>query len=191
MSPIFVSGPSVDLTKLRALTLCIAERAPDIGVTKLEKLLYLCDFEAIRTLGESITSDTYKNFQWGPVPKHFKAAYNDLLKEGDLTSSEKTIGPGVTFNEIKPQTQCADNAFSGSEWGVIESVLEKYGKMPGKTLVELTHKQLPWRLTKRNEEIPDFLAYYVEHRRPTDEDIKRLINSAGYTQALEERLFAA
>jgi uncharacterized phage-associated protein len=191
MSPIYVSDPSVDLTKLRALTLCIAERAPDIGVTKLEKLLYLCDFEAIRKLGNSISSDTYKNFQWGPVPKHFKVAFNELISEGKLTSTEKAIGPGISFNEIKPIDECPSNAFTQGEWEVINRVLEEYGHLSGKVLVKLTHDQLPYRMTLRNEEIPDFLAHYVDHQRPTLDEINELIASEGYLDTLKGRLSVA
>jgi len=188
MSPLIISGPSVDLTKLRALTLCIAERAPDIGVTKLEKLLYFCDFEAIRTIGHSITADTYKNFQWGPVPKHFKVAFNELLEQKKITSTEKQIGPGIKFNEIKPQETCPKDSFSAEEWQVIDQVLKQYGHLPGKVLVKITHDQLPWKLTIRNEEIPDFLAHYVDHRKPTDEEVTRIVDSEGYLETLRGRL---
>jgi uncharacterized phage-associated protein len=191
MSPIIITGTNVDLTKLRSLTLYIAERATAIGVTKLEKLLYLCDFEAIRALGTSITCDTYKNFQWGPVPKHFKVALNELLAGGQITSEEHEIGPGVKFNEIKPQAPCPNDAFSKDEWDVINGVLDKFGKVPGKTLVQMTHEQLPWKLTRRNEDIPDFLAHYVDHRKPTESEVQSLLTSGGYLDAMKGRLSVA
>jgi uncharacterized phage-associated protein len=188
----FISaGPDIDLKKLRLLTLCIAERAPDLGVTKLEKLMYLCDFEAIRALGKSISSDTYKNFQWGPVPKHFKVAFNELVAEGSLTSTEKNIGPGITFNEIKPKDTCPQDAFSESEWQVIKRVLDQYGHLPGKTLVKMTHEQLPWQLTKRNEEIPDFLAYYVDYQKPTPQELGNFVASGDYSKEILERASVA
>jgi uncharacterized phage-associated protein len=186
-----ISAHDVDLTKLRALTLCIAERASDIGVTKLEKLLYLCDFEAIRTLGKSITADTYKHFEHGPVPKHFKVAFNELQSESKLKSTVKELAPRIKFNEIVPLEKCSQDAFSSEEWTVISRVLAEFGHLPGKVLVRITHEQLPYRITKRNEEIPDFLAHYVDHQQPTQAEVDRLLKSDTYMEDMRARLVAA
>src|SRR5438477_2454430 len=114
MCALIISAPK-DLDKLEGLILCLTESASDIGITKLEKLLYLCDFEAIKELGKSITGDKYKNFQWGPVPKHFIPAYEGLLKEGKLQKREIKLQSGRDFTELTPRESCKPETFSKQE----------------------------------------------------------------------------
>ena len=41
-----------------------------LGKVKLMKMLYYVDFDHYERYGESITGDTYRKLQHGPVPKH-------------------------------------------------------------------------------------------------------------------------
>src|SRR5216684_8018474 len=76
-----------DYRKFEDLIVCIAEQATDIGLTKLEKLLYLCDFIAVERIGHPVTGEVYRNFDLGPVPKHIKA----VLKGMSERLQEETI----------------------------------------------------------------------------------------------------
>ena len=57
--------------RLRELMLFVAERCqydPHFGVTKLNKILFYCDFFAFARFGKSITSMPYNKLSYGPVP---------------------------------------------------------------------------------------------------------------------------
>lgn len=175
MSPIIASAlPAKNLEKLQDLILCIAGNAPDIGITKLEKLMYLCDFEAIKELGKSISTDTYRNFQWGPVPKHFVPAYDALIGQGKLTVEKIQTKAGKPFVKITAQGECSKEDFSKEEWAIINGVLKQYAHKSAAELVQLTHEEIPWKLTERNEEIPEFLAHYRNYKKPSKEEIDKL-----------------
>jgi uncharacterized phage-associated protein len=183
-----VSSPNKGLEKLEALILCLAERAPDIGITKLEKLMYLCDFEAAKTLGKPISEDTYRNFQWGPVPKHFVPALDFLVREKQMTKTEITLASGRKFTELVPAKKCEQAAFTKEEWQIIESVLGEHARKTAAQLVELTHKELTWKLTKRNEEIPYFLAHYRNYQKPSARELDALFRDPDYIKSITEQL---
>ena len=181
-----ISAPTYE--KLQELIVCLAERAPDIGKTKLEKLMYLCDFEAIRTLGKSISDDTYRNFKWGPVPKHFVPALEKLIETKRIEQTEIPTGPNSKFIKFDPKGQCDRSIFSEEEWKVIEKVLAEHGNKTAKELMTLTHDELPWMLTERNEDIPDFLAHYRTHKPPTEKDIAALLDEPDYVASIKKQL---
>jgi len=187
MSPIIISAPK-SLGKLEELILCLAESASEIGITKLEKLMYLCDFEAIKELGESITGDTYRNFQWGPVPKHFIPAYENLLNEGRLEKREIRLKSGKDFTELRPRDKCSPQAFSDAEWAIINAVLKEHGNKNVAELVKLTHDELTWKLTERNEEIPEFLAHYRAYKKPSAQDLAVLLEDPDYLNSVTRQL---
>jgi len=179
---------SPKLTKLEELILCIAERAPDIGVTKLEKLMYLCDFEAASILGTSITGDTYRNFQWGPVPKHFVVALNSLIQQKKIEKNEIALRDDKKFVQLTPLVPCEPNTFSEQEWNIVENVLGMHGAKNASTLVRLTHEELTWKMTQRNEEIPYFLAKYRYYKRPSQERVATLFINEDYLESIKRQL---
>ena len=189
MTPIIArNAPSMNLDKLQALILCLAERAPDIGVTKLEKLMYLCDFEAVKELGTSITTDAYRNFQWGPVPKHFIPAYENLVNQGKLKEEKIQLKSGKPFTKLTPHDKCPEGAFSKEEWLIIQAVLKEHAHKSAAELVQMTHDELTWKLTERNEEIPEFLAHYRNYKKPSKEEVDRLLEDPDYLASVTEQL---
>ena len=179
---------SPKLTKLEELILCIAERAPDIGVTKLEKLMYLCDFEAASLLGTSITGDAYRNFQWGPVPKHFMVALNSLIEQNKIEKNEIVLGADKKFVQLTPKAACEPATFSEKEWEIVERVLAAHGAKTASALVKLTHEELTWKMTQRNEEIPYFLARYRYYKRPSQEQVASLLGDKDYLVSIKRQL---
>jgi uncharacterized phage-associated protein len=187
-NPLMLISAPPTYAKLQELIVCLAERASDIGKTKLEKLMYLCDFEATRTLGKSISEDTYRNFRWGPVPKHFVPALEILIETKRIQQTEIPTGPDSKFIKFDPKEHCNRAIFSDEEWKVIESVLAEHGNKTAKELVTLTHDELPWMLTERNEDIPYFLAHYRTHKRPTQTEVAALLDERDYVGSISKQL---
>jgi hypothetical protein len=60
-------GAEFNLQKFKELILYFADQSredPGFAQTKLNKLLYSCDFEAFRRLGHSNTDATYQKLEW-------------------------------------------------------------------------------------------------------------------------------
>lgn len=177
----------LDVAKMKELIVCLVGRA-EVGLTKLEKLMYLCDFTAAERLGHPITGETYRNFALGPVPKHFVPVFNELLEKNILTKEEKQLTREIKYVQLHTEEKCAEGAFSAAEMGIIEAVLREHGNKSAKQLVKVTHDELTYKMTKRNEEIPYFLAPYRHYRKMTETEATQLVRNAEYAAALRGRM---
>ncbi len=170
-----------DIKKTRQLILYLASQV-DIGKTKLMKLLYLIDFIAYEKTGKPITNDTYEHWALGPVPKNVwkkcDALLAGIIKQ---VAEERTTGKYTKFVPTKP----ADlSVFTKREREIIDEVIEKYGHIYQRELVNIVHDELPYKLTRKNERIPYYLAPYRHHRKLTAVQLKKLRADKAYTKRL-------
>jgi len=67
-----ISVPTLQVTKLKNVLLCILERCagkPNVGETVLFKLLYFSDFNSYELYEEHLTGANYRKLPFGPVPQ--------------------------------------------------------------------------------------------------------------------------
>jgi hypothetical protein len=179
--------PKFDVRKFEELILVIAHRAPDIGLTKLEKLLYLCDFISAESRGVPITGEMYTHFDRGPVPKHIKRilpAMAALLKQEELPRANK---PGK-FIKLTPKRKSKNSMFSADEQRTIEDVLQRFGHWTSTELVKYVHDDLTYKATKRNEDIPYSLAIYRRYEKPDALLAQSLRDDPDYIRVLDAAL---
>jgi uncharacterized phage-associated protein len=165
----------VDETKLKTLIAYFAEKTHP-GKVKLFKLLYLADFTAHVEIGHSITGEVYENYPLGPVPaflrKNFDAVVNDCV-------NIERVNIGMRHPEInmtsRGSTDCS--VFDAAEMRVIDDIVARYGNWNGARLSELTHKELPYRVTNAGDEIPYHLAGFRNFKKMTNEDVRKLLAS--------------
>jgi uncharacterized phage-associated protein len=171
--------------KLEELVLVIVQKASDIGVTKLEKLLYLCDFISAERTGFPITGETYRHFDRGPVPKHIVPILGQMEKH-QLSKEVIPLKSGK-FVKFKVKHGPDQTAFSQAEKKIITEVLAQFGGMSSQELVAYVHNDLTYKATKRNEDIPYSLAAYRRYTKPDraaaealkdDPDYMRVLNAA-------------
>jgi hypothetical protein len=78
----------VDLNKLKALVHYICRTCGDVdklGSVKLNKILWYSDGKNYLSTSDSITGETYKKLQFGPVATHLNSALDELKHEGLMT----------------------------------------------------------------------------------------------------------
>lgn len=125
---------------------------------KLLKLVYLADREALLSLGDTLTGDSFIAMKLGPVPyftynslKQNNLPNNWLVIEGYNVKLVKQINendPLETFDLISPEIA-----------ELLDSIIEKYGMYEKYTLCNLTHKICPeWEQCKNYSiELSDIL----------------------------------
>jgi uncharacterized phage-associated protein len=177
-----------DPGKLQELILWIAAQAPDIGLTKLEKLLYLCDFIAAEKTGKSITGEMYRHFDRGPVPKDIMPILAEMYGKS-LDREEKPLKnkPGK-FIKLKPRRRCDASKFTAPQKQIINEVIEHFGELNAKQLVDYVHGDLTYKATKRNEDIPYSLALYRRYQKPDRKAAEELKNDPDYIESLRAAL---
>jgi hypothetical protein len=176
----------LDVRKFEELILVIAHRAPDIGLTKLEKLLYLCDFISAENRGVPITCETYRHFDRGPVPKHIMPILEQM--EASQLKKEELPSARGKFIKLTPKRKPKGSVFSADETKTIEDVLRRFARMSSAELVKYVHDDLTFKATKRNEDIPYSLAVYRRYEKPDAALAQSLRNDPDYIRVLDAAL---
>lgn len=169
--------------KFRELILYLARASagdPHFGATKLNKLLFFCDFLAYRTLGRSISGESYMRLEYGPAPRRLLAVRRELVEFGDCTVERR--GRGRRKQErIVPLRDPDLTGFSAEEIQLMDHVLSELQRTNASEVSELSHRFIGWQAVDLQEEIPYETVFVGNPEPPTDEDI-------AYARQLAEEL---
>ncbi len=118
---------------------------------KIYKLMYFIDFEYYKTYKKSISGCKYYNWQYGPLPYNTtQYAIENMIERGEENGLWGKVGPAnVQIN----YSNLLNSNFSTEEELVFDSILNKYGRLSGAELVAISHEDMPWKMTKKGEEI--------------------------------------
>lgn len=169
-------GPSkFDRAKFKQLVLHLAKRSahdPGFGGVKLNKLLYFCDFESYRLLGHSLTGETYRKAEFGPVAWHYLPLETELVQDGLLEIRAVPSGP----YERKVRVAVGDPdlaTFSEQELSLIDDVLRRLEKYGAAAVSALSHQESAgWRLVEEGDEIP-YATVFISTDPIPAEDVER------------------
>lgn len=152
------------------LMVLIANRCAPLYHTKLIKMLYLIDEEAVKDNGIPITWLDYKVWQYGPVdPATFFIQQNF----GSYVDAKKVYNPyGETATLVTAKKDFDKSEFSQYELELINRVIDKYGGKKPTELVEITHaKGGLWDLTKKEND----LDFSIANISDVSIDLSRLV----------------
>lgn len=122
------------------LIIFLANRCRPLYHTKMMKLLFLIDQEAVLEKGIPITWLEYKAWKLGPVPQDLFYSKNDgYNKFSDYISFEKKKGNNSVL--VKPVKDFDDSEFSEWDLEIIDRVLNQYGQKTAGQLIFLTHEK--------------------------------------------------
>jgi uncharacterized phage-associated protein len=156
--------PSIDAKKYESVVLYLAKKlGGEIhGKKKLAKLLYFVDFDFFEKHEKSVTGDIYKALPMGPFPEHMSEIVKLLQDEKKMTV--ETIPEHERYHPTEvyklTATDIDEKRLSPDEKGMLDYVVEKYGRMNGKELEVLTHAEAPYIGTAPGQEIAYELAFY-------------------------------
>lgn len=131
-----------------------------MGMKKLAKLLYFADFNYYAENHESITSESYKRFDHGPMPESLYDAIEELDSEGFIEAEKGKISASIEkWNfEIKEEFELENIEPEHREW--ILGVLDKLDYMNAQQLEDLSHRDTPWQVTDDLDNIKYKLVFY-------------------------------
>ena len=171
-----------DRMKFKELILFIARECEDhnyFGATKLNKILFFCDFKAFAELGNPITGAEYVALEHGPVPRHFLPIREELTKIGDISMDNRGNQQRIVARR-KPKLEL----FSPAEMFVIHEVIRELEDEDADSVSELSHKFMGWQAaraeqlaTGRSPTIP-YESLFVTNRGPGTEEIKEVSSIA-------------
>lgn len=158
---------TISLPKLKAIVKYICHNTDPnyLGKTKLMKLFYFLDFIQIKRYGLSITGDTYYHLEFGPIPTTIKNLVDSVSDDPGTALLSDIIqvncDDGHDIHKIiclQPFTEKDKEYFNQAELNTLEEVTKRFRDRSTKQIVDISHKEAPWRLTKELEMIPYQLA---------------------------------
>ena len=159
--------------KLKELILYLASESREdntFGATKLNKLLFLIDFQAYALWGTSVTNAKYIRRQFGPVPKDLLIARDELRNEGRLDIEERERF-GKVLKRIVPLKNPDLSLFSKDELDLVKEVLNECERLNGTELSDWTHTLRPYLDAEDGEEIPYFTTFVLKDVPISQSDI--------------------
>ncbi len=141
-----------DLEKLENLILYILKKAKGIGKTRLNKLLWYCDFKYFKEYGVSLTGTQYIHLQYGPVPKQYDIILG-RLQESNRVESEEFVYMHKSGEEFKALTPPNVSLFSEEEMETVDYVLKTLGSLNAEEISEKSHQEAGYKETSHRDVI--------------------------------------
>jgi uncharacterized protein YwgA len=114
--------------------------------TRIVKLLYLIDYFSSKKLGSKITKVNYNYYYYGPYSPVIADKIQELKSKGVLVESEVENSFGeksFLYDVVKPKKDLKDLLKDSKKTGIIDEVIEKYGQMNFKQLLEFVYSTPP------------------------------------------------
>ena len=159
--------------RLRELMLFVAERCqydPHFGVTKLNKILFYCDFFAFAKLGKPITGMPYNKLPYGPVPTAAESTRRRMERDEDVFVPPEGYSPS-RLKRMIPRRDADLNLFSGPEIALVDGIIEALSDATGSQLRDMSHGKA-WQAVEMGQAVP-YEAVFLSDEPYTEEDIAR------------------
>ncbi len=141
------------LKKLQQIiALCItygAMKNGKITKIKLAKLVYLVDFAKFYKFLVPMTGFEYKKLPFGPVTVEFFSVLEYMIAHGIILEEKKGAANFFSLIEEPEKEQLSE-----PEIELIKEIAQKWCQHNTESIVDFTHEQLPWKISRDNEVIP-------------------------------------
>lgn len=167
------ASPSQEtIDKFRELVLYVARKSvadERFGLTKLNKILYACDFLAFSRFGKSITGAEYQKLPYGPAPRCVLPAIQRMEESGECVVTEDQHFGHVQKRVIARRRESLRD-FSAEEIDLVNEILQQMRELNGTELSEWSHLHAGWLAAEPQETIPYETVFLGEQRPLTREE---------------------
>ena len=160
-----------DDRKLRELILYILQRSqddPNMGGTKLNKVLFRCDFGAYLGLGAAITWHPYFKLANGPAPRYLVQIRNGMEQDGIVRLSRVDVGASKMMDRWEALREPNLTLFTPAQLAFVDGVIATMKDQTGTRAADGTHWMVGWRLANMGQNIPYETAFLADHATPAD-----------------------
>ena len=163
---------ATDDRKMKELILYLAAKSegdPRFSSTKLNKLLFYCDFTAYWQLGRSITGHSYQKLPFGPAPKAVLPILSQMQQDGDCDEVRKDYF-GREQRRVKANRTPQTAVFSEEELQLTNQILEDLWESSASEVSERSHGFIGWQAAEFNEVIPYETVFLGDPSTPVSEE---------------------
>jgi len=129
-----------------------------LGAVKLNKALWLSDFQAFLHFGKAITGARYVKRKFGPVPKPILPVLRELEEEGALSVRETSYF-GRTKKEFIVHRDASNIFLTPEEDKLVAQVIEYVCELNTAASISNESHDHVWKAAADGEEIPYFTVF--------------------------------
>ena len=159
-----------DDRKMRELILYVVQRSqddPHMGATKLNKVLFRCDFGAYLHLGEAITGHPYFKLENGPAPRHLVEIRQGMVADGLVRIAKVQVGADKPMDRWQALKSADLSLFTHEQLAFVDGVVEAMSDQTGTRAADDTHLMVGWRLASMRGDIPYATAFLADRATPS------------------------
>lgn len=163
---------AVNDRKMKELILYLASRSeedPRFSATKLNKLLFYCDFTAYRQLGQSITGHSYQKLPFGPVPKAILPILGQMKRDGECEEVQRDYF-GKEQRRVLARRSPETSVFSDEELRLADQIVSTLWESSATEVSDLSHDFIGWKVAAPSEVIPYETVFVGDPSMPVSED---------------------
>jgi len=160
--------------KFRALILYICLRSEGdapFGAIKLNKELFLSDFDAYLFLGHPITGQEYQALDQGPAPRKMVPVLQEMEARGDVATRTMSYY-GLVQKRTLALREPDLSIFRPEEIALVDGIILRWWGRTAKEISLASHQFVGWRAAKIGETIP-YAAALIDEREPTKDERER------------------
>jgi hypothetical protein len=155
--------------KFKELILYIAQQSEGdstFGATKLNKILFFCDFLSYRAYGDPITGQRYFKLPFGPAPRPLVPVVKELIEEGACIKVQRSHF-GLPQETIFAKREANLDVFKPREIALADFVLRQLRDNDATQVSDLSHEFIGWQLAGDREDIPYETIFLGDPRKLT------------------------
>lgn len=163
------------IPKLKELIIYIASKCSEDGnltKTKLNKILYYCDFLYYKARQKSITDHDYVKLQYGPVPDGFQVILAEMMSNNEIATAISNSGL-YSKEKIVALREAKLDLFDADMISHVDAVINTVCKEKSYTatqLSDLTHKKMGWITVPLTNRIPFHSIYVMDKKHQVAKD---------------------
>lgn len=162
--------------KFKELILYVAQASEGdstFGATKLNKILFFCDFLSYRAYGESITGQRYFKLPFGPAPRALVPVVNELVEEEACIRVPRSRF-GLPQETIFAKREANLDVFRPRDIALVDFVLGQLRNNNAAEVSNLSHEFIGWQLARDHEDIPYETIFLGDPRKLvlTEEEVR-------------------
>ena len=141
--------------KVANFVLYFAQKANPLK-TRMNKLMFYCDFVNFQQTGRSISGCNYRAIPFGPVPSHFHELFGILETEKFITIEQELFDHGGVGERFVPVKEFDPSLFTEEELASMEQVIKHFEDTRTRQIITLSHEEDGW---AENEEKRELISY--------------------------------
>ncbi len=146
--------------RLREAILYVCQKcvdAPYFGLTKLNKILWIADFDSFAERAQPVTGRPYQRLEFGPAPVEMRPLLNEMIRDHEIAIENARV---LKFDERRPRALAVPSLrnFSPADLSYLDHAVERFWNLSGREVSDRSHG-VAWSTRANGDDMPYELSY--------------------------------